>query len=82
MFIELPVIWKESEDDEENTDLLSIDINDISAFNPTDNNEATTIRVYNREKSWVVQMTYEDFKEKFESIKGEIKSFIKTGIEI
>jgi len=80
MFIELPVVWKN--EDEENTDLLSIDIEQIYAFNPSEDDMSTTIRVYNESESWTVQMKYDEFKEMFESIKGKIKSFIKTGIEI
>ena len=81
MFIELPVVYKQ-EDESLKTDLLSIDIDEIHSFNPSDDEGQTFIRVRNSEESWFVDMPYEDFKEKFESVRGEIKSFIKTGIEI
>ena len=82
MFIELPVIYKENDDAEENTDLLVIDINEIHSFNPSSREGETCLRVHAREESWQINMPYEDFKEMFELVKGEIKSFIKTGIEI
>lgn len=82
MFIELPIRWEKNIDQGEVVDMLAIDIDVIYAFNASEDGKTTCIRVYSPESSWVVEMTYYDFKERFESIKGEVRSFISQKIEI
>lgn len=83
MFIELPVTWdKEEDEDQVVVDLISINISEIYAFNPSSDGVNTSIRVYSREESWLVNIPYEKFKAEFEKYCGQVQSFILTQVTI
>lgn len=85
MFIELPVVYNKDEDHEDGqevTDLLCINMDEIYAFNPSSNGKRTSIRTFSEQGGWLVDMAYDNFKERFEAICGEVRSFISNGIEI